>query len=177
MFFTNHLFHDTLHTFLLYCLTLSNVLCFMFLSPMLLYYVWYSFMSSPSNSEFYIFAQGFDEGGNFGSGSASFCEVGMVEKNLSILVNMKTQMGWNLELLKNFKYCVWNYDEFVHFLVHFKNIFLSLVWKRGGSGSGAGSGAPDPDPLDQIISDQGGSGSGSRSGTLIIVYVRTVYHL
>jgi len=45
------------------------------------------------------------------------------EKKWSILVIMKTQMGWNLELFKYFKYCVWNYDEFVHFLVHFITYF------------------------------------------------------
>ena len=30
---------------------------------------------------------------------------------------------------------MWNYDEFAHFLIHFKKIFHNLVWKREGSGS------------------------------------------
>ena len=37
-------------------------------------------------------------------------------KKLSILVNMKTQMGWSLQPLNFFKYFVWNYDEFGKFI-------------------------------------------------------------
>jgi hypothetical protein len=68
------------------------------------------------------------------------------EKKFPILVHNMTQMGWNLKLFEFFKNCVRNQYEFFHFLVHFQNIFLSLVWKREGSrsGSGAGSGSWRP---------------------------------
>jgi hypothetical protein len=64
----------------------------------------------------------------------------MVKKKLSILVNMKTQMGRSLQLFKfSSRYSVWNYGEFVNFLVLFWKKFLSLVCKSRGSGAGSGS--------------------------------------
>ena len=55
------------------------------------------------------------------------CEV-EIGKKLSILVNVKTQMGWNLELFKFFKYCGYNHDEFAHFQFII-NIFIVLCEK------------------------------------------------
>jgi len=44
-------------------------------------------------------------------------------------------MGGILQPFKFFKYYVWSYDEFAHFLIHLWKKFLSLVWKGGRSGS------------------------------------------
>jgi len=44
--------------------------------------------------------------------SSSCCRVG--EKKWSILLTMKTQIGWNLKFFK-FLSCVFNYEEFAHF--------------------------------------------------------------
>jgi len=54
------------------------------------------------------------------------------------LVNMKKQMGLNLQVFKIFKYCVYNNDEFAEFCslfyIHSQNIFHCFEGKRGGSG-------------------------------------------
>ena len=83
-------------------------------------------------------------------GSGSFGELEMVKKEM---VNFGSYKDTNeiFNFFKYFKYCVWNYGTFVHFLGLFKNIFLSLKCEKG----------KDPDPCGQIISDPGGSGSGA----------------
>jgi len=49
-------------------------------------------------------------------GSGSFCELVMVKKSFQFW--LVTRHKW-VEILQFFKKCVWNYDEFFHFLVHF----------------------------------------------------------
>jgi len=83
-----------------------------------------------------------------------------VKKKISDLVNTKTQMGWT---------CVWNYDEFAHFKVHFKTYF----WVRCEKGEDPDlepepkSIIADPDPWGQIITDPGGFGSGTLLSLLL----------
>jgi len=78
-------------------------------------------------------------------GYGSFCKLEMVKNMLSILVNMKTEMNWNLQFLKFFMYyyCVCNYEIFGHLLLNFKRYLLVLSEKGA-----------DPYPWDQILADQ-----------------------